>query len=332
MQMPGRTFSSGSYRYGFNGKESDDEVSGSGNQYDYGFRIYNPRIGKFLSVDPLAASYPWNSTYAFAENRVVDGIDIDGLEYLRANVARIEAVNGRIKLKISNLNFITRNAWYRANENSDNWNPGNLGIDRTVAMIIYNNPISATASMVNLPYNVKKAIAARLSDKVTDPSYLASRHKVINPTTKKGIPDKRYRVKRSVSGASGMSKVASIGTLALNVVNWGLANAPGIAALYEKSLINEQLKEALPQAMADVQSALDAGIIPEKYQNTKDLTNILNVVLQGENTTDNPDIYDIGINIVKKISGNYLEPYSESKDDVSVRQDNTRVVLPIIIK
>ncbi|HPQ22500.1 MAG TPA: hypothetical protein PK147_11640, partial [Saprospiraceae bacterium] len=40
-QMPSRTGSIGSYRYGFNGKEKDDEVKGDGVQYDYGFRIYD---------------------------------------------------------------------------------------------------------------------------------------------------------------------------------------------------------------------------------------------------------------------------------------------------
>lgn len=75
--MPGRNFTSASYRYGFNGKENDPE---SGTQ-DYGLRIYNPSLGKFLSVDPLSASYPWNSTYAFAENRVIDGTDLEGGEY-----------------------------------------------------------------------------------------------------------------------------------------------------------------------------------------------------------------------------------------------------------
>lgn len=49
-------------------------------QLDYGFRIYDPRIGKFLSVDPLAKSYPWNSTYAYAEGDVIRSIDLDGLE------------------------------------------------------------------------------------------------------------------------------------------------------------------------------------------------------------------------------------------------------------
>lgn len=58
MQMPGRTYSSPSYRYGFNGKEKDDETYGvGGSSYDYGFRIYNSRLGRFLSVDPLTKKY-----------------------------------------------------------------------------------------------------------------------------------------------------------------------------------------------------------------------------------------------------------------------------------
>jgi len=53
MLMPGRKFSSdGAYRYGLNGKENDNEVKGEGGQQDYGMRIYDPRLGKFLSVDP----------------------------------------------------------------------------------------------------------------------------------------------------------------------------------------------------------------------------------------------------------------------------------------
>ena len=56
------------YRFHFNGQEADNEVYGGGNVYDYGFRIYNPRLGKFLSVDPLTASYPWFTPYQFSAN------------------------------------------------------------------------------------------------------------------------------------------------------------------------------------------------------------------------------------------------------------------------
>jgi RHS repeat-associated protein len=71
----------GGYIYGFNGQERDDEVSGAGNSYSFEYRVYDARLGRFLSVDPLFKEYPWNSTYAFAENRVIDGKDLEGLEY-----------------------------------------------------------------------------------------------------------------------------------------------------------------------------------------------------------------------------------------------------------
>ena len=82
MMMPGRTYTAGSsYRYGFNGKENDNELKGEGNQQDYGMRIYDTRLGKFLSVDPITAKYPELTPYQFASNRTIDGIDEDGLEY-----------------------------------------------------------------------------------------------------------------------------------------------------------------------------------------------------------------------------------------------------------
>jgi RHS repeat-associated protein len=76
----GRSWS-GEYRYGFNGKEVDSEGMGGGSStYDYGFRIYNAQLGKFLSVDPLTSSYPWYTPYQFAGNKPIQCIDLDGKE------------------------------------------------------------------------------------------------------------------------------------------------------------------------------------------------------------------------------------------------------------
>ncbi len=76
-----RSYSAGSgFRFGFNGKEMNKEMQGSEINYDYGFRIYNPILGRFLSVDPLTASYPWYTAYQFAGNDPIRNIDIDGLE------------------------------------------------------------------------------------------------------------------------------------------------------------------------------------------------------------------------------------------------------------
>jgi RHS repeat-associated protein len=81
MLMPGRMNSTDAYRWGFNGKEKDNEwTSTPGATYDYGFRIYDSRIGKFLSVDPLNKDYPMLTPYQFASNTPIWAIDLDGLE------------------------------------------------------------------------------------------------------------------------------------------------------------------------------------------------------------------------------------------------------------
>lgn len=79
--MPGRdtTFKT-TYRYGFNGKEMDNETYGQGNEYDYGMRVYNPRIGRFLSVDPLTIKFSWYTPYQFAGNKPIWATDLDGAE------------------------------------------------------------------------------------------------------------------------------------------------------------------------------------------------------------------------------------------------------------
>src|SRR5690554_3300390 len=70
----------GSYRYGFQGQEKDDEVKGNGNSVNYKYRMHDPRVGRFFAVDPLASKYPHNGPYNFSENRVIDCIELEGLE------------------------------------------------------------------------------------------------------------------------------------------------------------------------------------------------------------------------------------------------------------
>ncbi|OQP68407.1 RHS repeat domain-containing protein [Niastella populi] len=69
------------YKFGFNGKMNDNDVKGGlGNQQDYGMRIYDPRIGRFLSVDPLQRQFPDLTPYQFSGNTPIQAIDLDGLE------------------------------------------------------------------------------------------------------------------------------------------------------------------------------------------------------------------------------------------------------------
>jgi RHS repeat-associated protein len=83
MDQPERTWNSGGkYRYGFNGKEKDDNGEWGTTAYDYGFRIYNPALARFLSVDPLMKRYPMLTPYQFASNSPISSIDLDGKEGL----------------------------------------------------------------------------------------------------------------------------------------------------------------------------------------------------------------------------------------------------------
>jgi len=54
MLLVDRNLAAGSdYKYGFNGKENDDEIAGNNNALDFGARIYDVRLGRWLSVDPV---------------------------------------------------------------------------------------------------------------------------------------------------------------------------------------------------------------------------------------------------------------------------------------
>ncbi len=78
MIMPGRNisscFESKWTRFGYNGKENDDEVYGEGSFQDYGFRMYDSRVGRFWGVDPLTKTYPFYTPYQFAGNTPIQAI------------------------------------------------------------------------------------------------------------------------------------------------------------------------------------------------------------------------------------------------------------------
>ena len=109
MQMPGRTFTgTTSYRYGFNGKENDNEISGAGNKLDFGARIYDSRLGRWLSRDPLAEKYPNASPYNFALNNPVAAIDPDGKLVIFVNGYRLAAPVANVIREFKRDDKITR--------------------------------------------------------------------------------------------------------------------------------------------------------------------------------------------------------------------------------
>jgi RHS repeat-associated protein len=106
-------------RYLYNGKE---QMEGTG-LYAYGFRYYDPVIGRFTGVDPIADQFAFVSGFNYAENSPINGIDLHGLQFVDSNDAFIYIHNGGASLKFENLGAglkgKIRTSIFKATVNSD---------------------------------------------------------------------------------------------------------------------------------------------------------------------------------------------------------------------
>jgi RHS repeat-associated protein len=70
--------STGDHRYGFSGQESDGEVHGGGNTISWSNRMYDSRLGRWMSVDGKTNLYRSLSPYTFVGNSPLIGREVDG--------------------------------------------------------------------------------------------------------------------------------------------------------------------------------------------------------------------------------------------------------------
>ena len=81
------------YRIGCQGQKNHDALHGAAGTHRLcDQEAQAPRVGRFLSLDPLAAKYPYNSPYAFAENMIIQFIELEGLETLNVSGNKIRGV------------------------------------------------------------------------------------------------------------------------------------------------------------------------------------------------------------------------------------------------
>lgn len=120
--MPGLySTNAANYRFGFNGMLRDDDVKekvstgppvneGIGNSYDFGARIYDPRVERFLSLDPMIQKYPGVSPYNFVENNPILRIDADGKEW---TIRDAYVDNGLLRIKLGFSGALISNSDYK---------------------------------------------------------------------------------------------------------------------------------------------------------------------------------------------------------------------------
>jgi RHS repeat-associated protein len=165
MMMPERTYSATTkgYRFGFNGKEQDNEVKGEGNSYDFGARIYDNRLGRWMSLDPAASEYPSLSDYCFVGNMPLIATDPDG--------KRIYFVAGAGDDQIG---------WGYVGRFNNIW----TGLGLTGFKRLSVSASSSFASKYLVPANdmiytsqYRNTVAARSNDKLLTPEHLKTPHR-----------------------------------------------------------------------------------------------------------------------------------------------------------
>ncbi|MCG8328388.1 MAG: N-acetylmuramoyl-L-alanine amidase [Chitinophagales bacterium] len=100
--------------YLYNGKELNRDFDI--NLYEYGARWYDPAIGRFTGVDPIADQFAWVNPYNYAENEPIANIDLHGLQsFYAANGSIVHAgpiSNSEIKKRnLSKIPIVSREQW-----------------------------------------------------------------------------------------------------------------------------------------------------------------------------------------------------------------------------
>ncbi len=96
-------------RYKYNGKEEQDELDLG--WLDFGRRMYDPVIGKFTGVDPLASKYHWLTPYNYAENSPIANIDLWGLQrYFAADGSQLGQVGDNTDVRVVNSGMTNQQA------------------------------------------------------------------------------------------------------------------------------------------------------------------------------------------------------------------------------
>jgi len=91
----------------FIGQLLDDELGL--NWYQFRYRNHDPQIGRFIQIDPLASEYVYNSPYAYAENKLGLGFDLEGLELQNFNTVLrhagidVQQKNAEIQVKANQM-------------------------------------------------------------------------------------------------------------------------------------------------------------------------------------------------------------------------------------
>ncbi len=246
--------------------------------------MHDPRIGRFFAVDPLAPKYPHNSPYAFSENRLIDGVELEGLEVYLLNDENpkveyggfIEDEYGWLMIFVGNVGVSGSNML------ASSWNyPQELGVKARQEGFG-----SAYNQVVKDADNVK----AGIENAVNDPRTLLTVDALENVVAgavlggiAKGLAPKKKVIPKSIDEKAGSVKNINSQGGKQNCINCALATDNMLAGRPTSALPAEPWKIGNKYIYLDKPQPLS---IIEKHYGVKftdlDISNIDNVVKNGD--------------------------------------------------
>jgi len=256
--------------------------------------MHDPRVGRFFAVDPLADEYPWNSTYAFSENRVIDGIDLEGLEFLKANDARVFSNYGAIKINLDNIN---------AFKYADLGEPvyASWGSTRTFIGVIPRSYIGLYEfKQSNTSFNRSFSLFEK---NATKKMLEGGKPYVFHVLKNNGTLDKRYN---AISVGGGLNGTKAYGGVSA-IIAVEAAHRLNLEAIKRENILISKHKDILIKKVGPaIQRALNSkkNYIPEHLRDDFSLGLIANVVLYGgdNNAHYSKEIIDAGISIYRELT------------------------------
>ena len=260
----GNAFFGGSYKaYKYQGQELQETGF-----YSFKWRNYMPDVGRFFNIDPLAEKYPYNSTYAFQENKLGLGVELEGLELLKSQTGFFAIHGNAMKVKRAPMSQTNSNgqATFTAGDvglTTSGYNPNGARISSGTTGLRqdsykYDGPVADVVQMQNTRDKISTKV--RQSFK----------------TTKTGSEMwnlKQQAADNAISASSGVKELVKLGKLAVNI-----PDAFKSLNEYTQAVKDVQTVQAQAMTMDQAIKYVDGSGID---MNTQTRNNVVNFVFDG---------------------------------------------------